>query len=343
MPMKNYFWLICSKLMLTISVVVSLNEIYNLSFFSKDLNDYSPMGSQILKHKNVDIYYFGESSNATFANNDSTKESISELISHNFSNFNFATIDTGAVHAGIYKYWLNMINLKTKPKTIIVTMNLRSFGAGWIHSKLETSIQKSTVLMRGYPNILNRFALALGFFDNKSEKERFDDMINSWKKIELNSMKNLKYKTVLEWDSVIGNGGWLLENGNWDIKKIQLACHYIKAYAFNIDESNPRIKDFDEILEWGKSNGVKIIFSIMPENVEYADSCVGEVLVDIMRQNRDFLVKRYSSQGAFVVDNLELVEGRNYIDQDWTSEHYNQVGRIAVAKHISKVMRDQMY
>ncbi len=341
--MKFVFRTILVKLTLLILVIVSLNVIYSYTFFNIDLQDYSPMGSQIIEHKGSDIYYFGESSNATFAFNDSTKESISELISHNFPNFKLASIDTGAVHAGAYKYWLNMIDLKHKPKLIIVTMNLRSFGAGWINSKLETSIQKSTVLMRKYPNILNRFALSLGFFDNKSEKERFDDMINSWKKIELNSMRNLKHKTVLEWDSVMGNGGWLLENGNWDIKKMELGCHYIKAYAFNINESNLRLKDFDEILEWGKINGVKIIFSIMPENIEYADSCVGEALVDIMRQNRDFLVKRYTLTGAFVVDNLELVEGRNYIDQNWTSEHYNQVGRIAVAKHISNVMRDQMY
>lgn len=324
-------------------VIGCLNLIYSFFLYSKDLNEYSPMASQILQHKEANIYYFGESSNATFAFSDSTKESISEMISHNFTNFKFATIDTGAVHAGIYKYWLNLIDLKTKPKAIIVTMNLRSFGAGWIHSKLETSIQKSTVLMRKWPNLLNRFALSLGFFDNKTDKERFDDMIQSWKTVELNHMPNLKYKTVLQWDSAMGNGGWVLQNGNWDIKKIELACHYIKAYAFNINEHNPRIKDFDEILRWGKNNGVKIIFSIMPENTEYAASYVGNTLVDIMKQNRDFLVKRYTSQGALVVDNLELVEGRNYIDQDWTSEHYNQVGRIAVAKNISNTIKTQVY
>ena len=45
--------------------------------------------------------------------------------------------------------------------------------------------------------------------------------------------------------------------------KIELACHYLKSYAFNIKESNPRIKDYDEILNWCNINEVPLYLNLL--------------------------------------------------------------------------------
>lgn len=79
----------------------------------------------------------------------------------------------------------------------------------------------------------------------------------------------------------------------------------------------------------------------MAENSEYADSLVGKELVFLMSQNRDYLVKRYTKGNCVVVDNLGLVSGRDFIDQNWTTEHYNYKGRMAIAKNLAEHLKDQ--
>ncbi|UPT67594.1 MAG: hypothetical protein M0D57_02665 [Sphingobacteriales bacterium JAD_PAG50586_3] len=83
-----------------------------------------------------------------------------------------------------------------------------------------------------------------------------------------------------------------------------------------------------------KKKNINVVFNLLAENTQYADSLVGPVLVNLMRENRDLLIKRYTAQGAIVVDNLELVNGHDYIDQNWTTEHYNQTGRWIIARNV---------
>ena len=59
-----------------------------------------------------------------------------------------------------------------------------------------------------------------------------------------------------------------------------------------------------------------------------------------MNENRDLLVNYYSSKGVTVVDNLTLVGTSDFIDQNWTTEHYNEKGRQAIAKNVASIIRD---
>jgi hypothetical protein len=128
-------------------------------------------------------------------------------------------------------------------------------------------------------------------------------------------------------------------DGSWDIKKIELACHYIKAYAFNLDDRNVRIRDFDNIKKWCEEKNVLLYLNLMAENIQYADSLVGRDLVFLMRQNRDYLVHRYQGGNCKVVDNLEKISGSEFIDQNWTTEHYKFRGRMKIAAHLADSMK----
>src|SRR3954466_11475714 len=96
------FYLIC--------IIGVLNVIYSLTFYERDLREKSP---EILKIRSAvdstDIYYFGESSNVTFAPDDSTKKSISDLISLFYPSLRITNINKYATHSGIYKYWVKEI------------------------------------------------------------------------------------------------------------------------------------------------------------------------------------------------------------------------------------------
>jgi hypothetical protein len=218
-------------------------------------------------------------------------------------------------------------------------MNLRSFDAAWRHSKLETQLQEGFVLTRPYPALINRFFLSLQVFDNKSEKERERDMLHEWSTTRLKFPFPSKHTNVQEWDHEMANGGYLLPDGSWDMDKIVLACHYIKAYGFNVDEQNQRMQDFDAIFVFCTKYNVPLYYNLMAENVQYADSLVGRELVFLMKQNRDILVKRYNKGICRVVDNLEQVKGSAFIDKHWTTEHYDLEGRRIIARNLADSLR----
>jgi hypothetical protein len=335
--------LIFKFLALTV-VFVLLNLIYAHTLFKDDLKDKYPESLLIKDTQNsTDIYYFGESSNVTYAPRDSIYTSISDLTGLFFPPLKITTINKYATHGGIYKFWLKEITGSNKlPKAIVITLNLRSFDAAWIYSKLETPLREGLVLRGPCPPLLNRFLLSLQAFDNKSEQQREKEMLNDWKTKELLFPFDFKYRTVADWDFAMSQGSYVKPDGSWDADKIALACHYIKGYAFNLDENNPRIIDFDEIAAWGRKNNIHLYLNLMAENIQYADSLVGKELVFLMKQNRDFLVKRY--QGiCTVVDNLEAVRGKYFIDQNWTTEHYFLEGRMIVARNLADSLKNQFY
>ena len=331
------------KVSLLLVIIICLNFIYNSTFYKMDVKNRSHEMIEILRSQvSTDVFYFGESSNTTFIENDSIKSSISEMINLFYPSLKLATINKPATHAGIYKYWLKQIIINKKlPKAIIVTLNLRSFGAPWRYSKLESHTPEWITLTEPYPNLFNRFQLSLLGFADKTDQQREYDLFEEWKSSQLNFSFPVKYNNVADWNYAIAHGGFLNSDGTWNQQKIELACHYVKAYAFNIKDDNIRVKDFDEIALWCKQNNVNLYLNLMAENIHYADSLVGKELVFLMRQNRDFLVKRYNKNNCFVIDNLEMVSGKEFIDQNWTTEHYNYKGRMIIAKNVAKSLENQ--
>lgn len=325
-------------LVLAIGLVV-MNNVYRYFFYEKDLKQYSPEILEVWKQQQKnDILYFAESSNMNVRDTDLVKKSISELTDDLLPNFKIGAVNKPATHAGIYKAWVK--NMRAPyPKAIIVTMNLRSFGADWRHSELESVLQAGVVMLKPYPVLANRFLLALNAFDNKTPEVREQDMLREWEEVKFDFPFKVPLATVRLWDNAMANGSFLLPDGAWDMEKITLACHYVKSYAFQIKPDNPRLKDFDEIVAFCQQHKIKLIFNLLAENTEYAQQYVGKELVQIMRYNRNLLLSRYGKKrGVTVVDNLELLEGLDFSDQNWTTEHYGYNGRLQIAKKLAKAL-----
>jgi hypothetical protein len=293
--------------------------------------------------RDQDILYFAESSNASYQPiTDSIKKSISELINDCFPELRIKAIERGALHAGVFKNLIDVIPENSKTKTIIVTMNLRSFGSGWIHSNFENDCQQLKIIYNKLPPLYNKMRLVFKMYNYKEDWERTEDFKRDWKKKELHGPLPLVHKTVREWDTYIYDNPFLNEDGSRNDSKTELAAHNVKSFAFNIDTlMNPRIEDFDEIVTICKKKKIQLYFNLLPENIEYADSLVGKELTSIMKMNRDILVDYYTRKGVKVIDNLELVKGKDYLDQNWTTEHYDQTGRITIAKNVAEHLQQQ--
>jgi hypothetical protein len=334
--MKKLFYKLCVALIIGAMSIYVSNIIYTKYFYKKDLELFdAKMLFQLdsLQYKS-DVLYFAESSNGTVANSDTCLLSISQMMD-TISPLKINAVEHGAIHAKTFLNLIKHINSNALVKTIVVTLNARSFGSPWINSKLETNLSQANIIYESLPAIFKRIKLSFNAFDNKSVQMR--DYLNeqNWAKNKINVPEEFPYKTVRQWDNAMANGTYLLPNGDWDIPKISLACSYIKTYAFTIDTlNNPRIKDFDEIVTVAKQKKLKLIFHLLAENVQYADSLVGKELHHIMHENKQLLIDRYTRKGAIVVNSFELVNGKDFIDQNWTTEHYNQNGRWLLANNV---------
>lgn len=320
-------------------LLVALNSLYKVTIYENYIETEADLLGRIWQMENMDVLYFSASSNFGFNQIDSSKERISTYISHYYPELRFGPVDKGAVHAGLFLPLMKNLPEDAPVKTIIVSMNLRSFGPSWIHSKLETPLQKSAVMFdANRPALFNRFLVSLNHYDNKSEEERTADFRHHWDHDTL-PLPPPRH-TVTTWCQ-------LEKWGDWRNPKRQLADHFIKNYGFVIDADNPRIQDFDAIADWAIKRDIKVVFNIMAENMQLADSLVGPELTNLIRKNRDFLKHRYSYEfdaryhdtTLVVVDNLGALSDAQFYDRDFPTEHYLSEGRMTIARNVAYAIR----
>lgn len=324
------------RILLLIAVLLLSQFFYKKLWWEQDVAKHADiLENLLLVQDSVDAIYFGESSNFTTSPNDSDTRSISEMLNDALPTVRIGTVEKGALHARLYHTLISRIPEDGPVKTVIVTMNLRSFSADWIHSELESNLMKADLMLSDRPELLKRFLLTLNFYDNKKGKERLKDLHHVWKNDKIQWPFDFPYDNIYDWDVAMGNGGWLLEDGSWDMPKIQLGTQQIKQYGFDIKpESNPRIEDFDAIVNTCKEKNLQVVFNLLAENVQAVDSLVGKELLFLMQRNRDLLVQRYTAMGAIVVDNLERVPNGSFTDKDFPTEHYDAFGRQQIAMHL---------
>lgn len=327
---------------LLIAILIAMNFIYRISFWERDLQEHSEEINMIreVANERPDILYLGESSNLTSRGDDVDQRKISDFIADYFPEKRVMDLTKPASHAGVYYAYLNNLPKDNGIETVIVTLNLRSFDAEWIYSALETSIQKSLVMLRENPPLVNRFLLSFKAYDIKTEAERGKQIRSYFRHHHLHFPYDFPYQTVQQWDVAQYEKGVCDSTGQRNETLSILACSYVKTYGFHIIEGeNPRLDQFDDIVKLARKRGWNLVFNLLAENAERAEELVGEELVFLMRQNRDFLVDRYTKMGVLVVDNLEAVENEQFIDQDWTTEHYAEKGRKTIARNVAEAMK----
>lgn len=334
------------KLLLSIVVAAALlvlmNWVYAHWFYHEDLMKHSDIieSSWRVAADNCELVYLGESSNKTYGWGDHDKRKISEMLAEQLPEVRCGDITQDAAHAEVYYYLLKNIPKDSQVKTVIVTMNLRSFGANWIYSSLETALQKKLVMMKGYPPLMSRALLAFKDYPIHDKNEWNQKVQESWKKKPLGIPEPFPYKTTSEWNNAIANEGVKDAEGNRDKAMTELTAHFVKNYAFRIDENNPRIKDFDRIVKLAQERGWTLVFNILAENTDRALELVGPDLASLMRENVEYLVKRYEPMGVVMVNNLDKVRDKEFIDRNWPTEHYYEEGRKTIALEVARSVKN---
>ena len=332
---------ILPRFLAIIAFLFLANEIYKLTFWKEDVSKHGDILENLwVVNPNDKAIYFGESSNFHTTEKDTTKHRISNILNDLLPEIGVGTVDNAGLHSGTYLAVIKNIPEDSNVEILVITMNLRSFGADWRYAVGENYLAKTEVMIAPNLPLINKFLVSLKKYDFKSGEERAKQISDS-RSNEIFDIPNFEFHNAKSWDSAMAWGHWKNQNHLLNKKTIPLACHYIKNFAFEIDENNnERVDDFDEIIEIADKRGYKIVFNLLAENMEEGEKLVGNNLIYLIEKNRDFLINRYTKKGAIVVDNLYAVPDSCFVDRDWPTEHYTKYGKTIIAENLSKAIRE---
>lgn len=326
------------KALLVAALLVVMDVVYRYTLYPADLEANCTLMQRSLLPvaEGDDIVYLGESSNHAVADDEPDKRYISDMLQDMLPGHRVGNLDKDACHAGVYYDILRNIPKESPVRTAVVTVNIRSFSTEWIYSELETALNKERVMMRRAPALYRRMLLAFKGYPHWSDAEREKIILRELERQSFDPPAGLPYSTAAQWDCATAERYWSL--GAPD-DTVGLATHYVKCFACQIDDCNPRVRDLDRIVRLCQQCGWQLVFHILPDNEEQMAELVGPQLVELVRRNGTYLEQRYSAMGVTVVNNQGIVADADFRDRDFPTEHYRQAGRQAIATALAAAIR----
>ena len=305
---------------------LALNWLYGQYLFKADIEKYAPIRPKIISSfAEGDIVYFGESSNTSFNPwTDSFNNSIGDFMQLALPNKDIRQVSHESFHLGLFKDMLQLRNEARQNQTLVFTLNMRTFSPAAIYSATEARNQQEALFYSDRWPLLTRIFLSFHYYDNRSENER-------------NRLKQQYWRThnpnVLETKEALNKK---LEKAPHKIKA--MAHEFVNEFMFVIDKDNPRLKDLQKIIAYGKQNKVRIVFHILPESRGYAESIVGSELIEIMDNNVQFLEQFLQKENVEYINNYKQSIYLDYTDQYYPTEHVNWQTRSSIAFSIAKYL-----
>jgi len=274
--------------------------------------------------KNAEILYFSSSTNKAFGPSDIDQRSIMQIVQDSIRQ-KIVSIDTGAIHCGIFYEILKRIPENQAIDRIIIDLNIRSFGNNWIHSGLENSLQRNLVYWNNYPGVLNHLRASLKMYNYQSPAEH-NRAIEYGEKFTQPPFGN-SHGTIKKWCDSLFKTTDAPDEG----------MTMIRHFGHFIDEKNSMLRNVDLIVEWCRKRNIPIVFVILPENVKRMEHLVDKDLRELVEQNAAFLQKRYSNKSVEVINLASDLEETVFFES-FPTEHYTSIGR----KHIAQKMIERI-
>lgn len=341
-PTRNIIQKTATKLLLITVLIIVLNAIYGHWLWYDDVDRYADTLENLWPHQDrSQVIYFGESSNFHQEFADTPKQRISGYLDGLLPQIEVGTVDNAGLSPASFLHIMRHIPKQGPTRAVVVGMNLRALGPTWIYDPNSNYLHRANALIAPGPRLINRFFIALKWYDYRDAKQLAASMEMAWKQ-PLDCGGKCPYPNTNDWNRGVANGGVLRGDGTWDPDKIAMACHYIKNYGFNIDlADNGVIQDFDQMVMLARERGWRLYFHLLPVNLEEANQLAGNELCAIILHNAQLLTDRYHQpeNQVYVVDNVQLLPDSAFTDRKFPVEHYHNWAKWRCAARIAKEMR----
>jgi hypothetical protein len=328
-----------------------------------------------------DVVYLGESSNTSFNPwTDTFGYSVSEFLQMYLPQNRVRGVSHDGYHVGLFSQMLGLMPehwADSGHKTVVITVNMRSFGPSAMFNGNEASNQQEAIFYSHRTALLNRVYVSLHHYDNRDSREMERAKTQWFRTRDL----RLGGGAGQHYGSTHGDGGlkpegevwyyhntvkwWLWDlqrqfapvSGDADLARVMpMAEAYLKEFAFLLDEENPRVQALDAIVEKCKREQVNVVFVLLMPNYDHANRLFGAELTQLMDYNMDFLRKRFAgwekeyNKGDFKVGYVDVQRaygdwagGKHYTDQWYPTEHVDAHIRQFIAKKTADKILEFQY
>ena len=335
---------IAPKMLLRLAVGVLVFFAANMWYVSsglykKERMKFSPVASKLdSAFLNGDVVYLGESSNTSFNPwTDTFGYSVSEFLQMYLPQNRVRGVSHDGYHVGLFSQMLGLMpthwSLQVPKKTLVITVNMRSFGPSAMFNGNEASNQQEAIFYQDRWALLSRMYVSLHHYDNRDarEMERAKTQWFRTRDLRLNGGAGYHYGVTHGDGRMVPKGEeffyhntvkwWLRDlqrqfapvSGDADLARVMpMAEAYLKEFAFLLDDQNPRVQALDAIVEKCKREQVNVVFVLLMPNFDHANRLFGKELVDLMNYNMDFLRKRFEgwskeyNKGVFHVGYVDV-------------------------------------
>ena len=335
---------IAPKMLLRLAVGVLVFFVANMWYVSsglykKERMKFSPVASKLDSAFLIgDVVYLGESSNTSFNPwTDTFGYSVSEFLQMYLPQNKVRGVSHDGYHVGLFSQMLGLMpahwSLQGPKKTVVITVNMRSFGPSAMFNGNEASNQQEAIFYQDRWALLSRMYVSLHHYDNRDARE-MEWAKTQWfrtKDLRLNGGAGYHYGITHGDGRMVSKGEqffyhntvkwWLRDlqrqfapvSGDADLARVMpMAEAYLKEFAFLLDDQNPRVQALDAIVEKCKREQVNVVFVLLMPNFDHANRLFGKELVDLMNYNMDFLRKRFEgwskeyNKGGFHVGYVDV-------------------------------------
>jgi len=356
---------IAPKVLLRLAVGVLVFFVANIWYVSSGLRNeerlkFSPVAGKLdSAFLHGDVVYLGESSNTSFNPwTDTFGYSVSEFLQMYLPQNRVRGVSHDGYHVGLFSQMLGLMPehwADSSRKTVVITVNMRSFGPSAMFNGNEASNQQEAIFYSHRMALLNRVFVSLHHYDSRDarEMERAKTQWFRTKDLRLNGGAGNHYGNTHGDGRMVSKGEeffyhntvkwWLRDlqrqyapefmkqklgpvSGDADLARVMpMAEAYLKEFAFLLDEENPRVQALDAIVSKCKQEQVNVVFVLLMPNFDHAHRLFGEELTQLMDYNMDFLRKRFAgwskqyNKGEFHVEYVDVQRAYG----DWAGgQHY---------------------
>lgn len=379
---------IAPKVLLRLAVGAAVFFVANIWYVSSGLRNeerlkFSPVAGKLdSAFLYGDVVYLGESSNTSFNPwTDTFGYSVSEFLQMYLPQNRVRGVSHDGYHVGLFSQMLGLMPehwADSGRKTVVITVNMRSFGPSAMFNGNEASNQQEAIFYSHRMALLNRVYVSLHHYDSRDSRE-MERAKTQWfrtRDLRLDNSTNGRHYGITHGDGGLKSDGevwyyhntvkwWLRDlqrqyapvSGDADLTRVMpMAEAYLKEFAFLLDEENPRVQALDAIVEKCKREQVNVVFVLLMPNFDHAHRLFGAELTQLMDYNMDFLRKRFAGwekeykQGDFKVGYVDVQRaygdcagGQHYTDQWYPTEHVDAHIRQFIAKKTAEKILEFQY
>ena len=370
------------RLLVGVVVFFAANFWYvNSGLYLKERAKFSPVAAKLdSAFLYGDVVYLGESSNTSFNPwTDTLGYSVSEFLQMYLPQNRVRGVSHDGYHVGLFSQMLGLMPehwVNSGRKTVVITVNMRSFGPSAMFNGNEASNQQEAIFYSHRMALLNRVFVSLHHYDSRDSRE-MERAKTQWfrtRDLRLDNSTNGRHYGITHGD-LVSKGEecyrhntvkwWLRDlqrqfapvSGDADLARVMpMAEAYLKEFAFLLDEENPRVQALDAIVSECKREQVNVVFVLLMPNFDHAHRLFGEELTQLMDYNMDFLRKRFAGwekeykQGDFKVGYVDVQRlygdwagGQHYTDQWYPTEHVDAHIRQFIAQKTAEKILEFQY